>query len=97
MVYSEDTWGTAYTPKTEQRLAIYKCNKDTDKYFTMKKLNIDYDIFADIQTPLKDSQSDIHKEVIRKLRYHALFKKPEYKPSIYYPIVAEAWKRFKET
>ena len=61
----------------------------------MKKLNIDYDIFADIQTPLKDSQSDIHKEQIRKLR--SLFKKPEYKPSIYYTIVAEAWKRFKET
>ena len=28
----------------------------------MKKLNIDYDIFADIQTPLKNSQSDIHKD-----------------------------------
>jgi len=23
-------------------MAIYKCNKDTERYFTMKKLNIDY-------------------------------------------------------
>ena len=88
-------------PKTENQLVIYKCNKDTERYFTMKKLNIDYDIFTDIQTPLKNSQSDIHKEQLRKLRFHhPLLKKPEYpeyKPSIYYPIVAEAWKRFKET
>lgn len=50
----------------------------------MKKLNIDYDIFADIQTPLKNSQSDIHKEEqIRKLRFHhPLLKKLEYEPSI---------------
>ena len=96
MVYSE--YDSAYAPKTENRLVIYKCNKDTERYFTMKKLNIDYDIFADIQTPLKNSQSDIHKEQIRKLRFHhPLLKKLEYKPSIYYPIVAEAWKRFKET
>ena len=34
----------------------------------MDKIKIDYDIFADIQTPLKDSQSDIHKEHIRQIR-----------------------------
>jgi hypothetical protein len=96
VVYSE--YDSAYAPKTENALAIYKCNKDTERYFTMKKLNIDYDIFTDIQTPLKNSQSDIHKEQIRKLRFHhPLLKKPVYEPSIYYPIVAEAWKRFKET
>ena len=42
MVYSEDTWGTAYPPKTERRLAIYKCNKDTDKYFKGNIMNSDY-------------------------------------------------------
>jgi hypothetical protein len=37
VVYSENTWGTAYPPETEQRLAIYKCNKDTERYFVMEK------------------------------------------------------------
>jgi hypothetical protein len=42
VVYSENTWGTAYPPETEQRLAIYKCNKDTDKYLRGNIMNSDY-------------------------------------------------------
>ena len=53
----------------------------------MKKININYDLWEDIQTPLKNSQSDMK---IRSIR--SLFEKP--KPSIYYPIVADAWERF---
>ena len=64
----------------------------------MKKLNVDYDIFADMQTPLKNSQSDIHKEHIENLIYQLMHGYPKpYEPSPYYPIVEEAWKQFKDT
>jgi hypothetical protein len=42
VVYSEDTWRTAYTPKTERRMAIYKCNKDTERYLRGNKMFSDY-------------------------------------------------------
>ena len=57
---------------------------------------VDFDMWTDIQTPLKNSQhtkvDNSHKEhilsLIEKYGYD------EKKPSPYYPIVADAWERF---
>ena len=58
----------------------------------MDKITIDFDMWTDIQTPLKNSQHSSDKEFI-----HSLIEKYGYekkKPSPYYPIVADAWERF---
>jgi len=57
----------------------------------MDKIKIDFDMWTDIQTPLKDSQHSSHKEFIRSLIEKYGYEK---KPSPYYPIVADAWERF---
>lgn len=62
----------------------------------MDKIKIDFDMWTDIQTPLKNSQhvmeqDNSHKEFIRSLIEKYGYEK---KPSPYYPIVADAWERF---
>ena len=52
---------------------------------------IDFDMWTDIQTPLKNSQHSSDKEFIRSLIEKYSYEK---KPSPYYPIVADAWERF---
>ena len=57
---------------------------------------IDYDLWSNVSYFPKVEEININKEYIEKRKaFIDKYMKPS--PSIYYPIVAEAWKRFKET
>ena len=56
---------------------------------------IDYDLWSNVSSFPKVKESNIDKEHIEKIKYQLIHghEKP-YEPSIYYPIVADAWERF---
>jgi len=61
---------------------------------------IDYDLWSNVSSPVHEkgypSYEAVNKEYIEKIKYKLIHghEKP-YEPSIYYPIVAEAWERFR--
>jgi len=61
---------------------------------------IDYDLWSNVSSPVHEkgypSYEAVNKEHLEKIKYQLIHghEKP-YEPSIYYPIVAEAWERFR--
>ena len=64
---------------------------------------IDYDLWSNVSSPVHEkgypSYEAVNKEYIEyieKIKYQLIHGHPKpYQPSIYYPIVAEAWERFR--
>ena len=63
---------------------------------------IDYDLWSNVSSPVHEkgypsyeAVNKEHKEHMEKIVYQLIHGHPKpYQPSIYYPIVAEAWERF---
>jgi len=64
---------------------------------------IDYDLWSNVSSPVHEkgypsyeAVNKEHKEHMEKIVYQLIHGHPKpYQPSIYYPIVAEAWERFR--
>ena len=64
---------------------------------------IDYDLWSNVSSPVHEkgypsyeAVSKEHKEHMEKIVYQLIHGHPKpYQPSIYYPIVVEAWERFR--
>jgi len=65
---------------------------------------IDYDLWSNVSSPVHEkgypsyeAVNKEHKEHMEKIVYQLIHGHPKpYQPSIYYPIVAEAWERFRD-
>ena len=64
---------------------------------------IDYDLWSNVSSPVYEkgypsyeAVNKEHKEHMEKIIYQLIHGHPKpYQPSIYYPIVVEAWERFR--
>ena len=62
----------------------------------MDKIRIDYDLWSNVSpSPMKVKEKH-NEDHIEEIKYQLIHGHPKpYQPSIYYPIVVEAWERFR--